>query len=38
MRIGTDPAAPHTTIDNRLGADTPVATQVRILAGGARTR
>jgi predicted kinase len=38
MRIGADPAAPHTTIDNRLGADTPVATQVRILAGGARTR
>jgi len=29
MRLGTEPAAPHVTIDNRLGAATPVADQVR---------
>jgi predicted kinase len=33
MRLGTEPAAPHLTLDNRLDADRPLADQVSDLLG-----
>jgi predicted kinase len=36
MRIGTEPAAPHLTVDNRLTASVPLGEQVAALAGDHR--
>jgi predicted kinase len=36
MRLGTDPAAPHLTVDNRLTAATPLPDQVAALVGQAQ--
>jgi AAA domain-containing protein len=35
MRLGTEPAAPHVTVDNRLTAASPLADQIAALAGQA---
>jgi hypothetical protein len=32
MRLGTEPAAPHLTVDNRLTAAAPLADQIAALA------
>jgi len=34
MRLGTEPAAPHLVIDNRLDADRPLGEQIRALLAG----